>query len=151
MPGNKPKGYNILAGANATLEWDGEEIYECFSVDARVQSNRGDIQLGLDVDSKQTGVVGTITLQIYHIYTRIAEKVLEAMKQGRDIRFTLRSRIEDPDAVGGQIESVTLTNVWLTEFPLQNWQRDSAESQEYTGGFTPTDAQISEAVKVLNQ
>lgn len=150
MPANKPKGMNVLAGANALLEIDGEPIYECYNVDARVTVNRTDVQMGIDVDSKQVGASGTITLQIYHVYSRIAQKVQDALKAGRDVRMTMRSRIEDPDAVGGQVESVTLTNVWLNEYPLTNWQRDNAEAQEYSGGFTPTDAQITEAIKVLS-
>lgn len=150
MPSNKPKDFNVLAGANATLEWDGEVLYECRSVDARVTLNRTDVQMGIDVGSKLVGASGSITLQIFHIYSRIAQKVMDALRKGHDVRFTIRSRIEDPDAVGGQVESVVLTNVWLNEFPLTNWERDNAESQEYTGGFTPTDAQVSEAVKVLS-
>lgn len=148
MPQIKPTGVNVLAGANATVEWNGQPLYECRSFDARITLNRTDVQMGMSVDSKLVGASGSLTLQIYHVYSRIAEEVLEALKAGRDIRFTVRSRIDDPDAVGGQVESTVFNNVWLNEFPLSNWERDNADSQEYTGGFTPTDAQIAEAVRL---
>ena len=112
-----------------------------------VTLNRTDVQMGIDVDSKIVGASGAFTMQIYHVYSRIAQQVLEALKEGRDVRFTIESRIDDPDAVGGQSEAVVFNNCWINEFPLNNWERDNADSQEYTGGFTPTQAQIAEAVR----
>lgn len=143
----KPQGFNVLSGANATVKWDGEPIYECRAFQPTVTLNRTDVQMGIDVDSKVVGASGAFTMQIYHVYSRIAEKVLEALKAGRDVRFTIESRIDDPDAVGGQSEAVVFNNCWINEFPLNNWERDNADSQEYTGGFTPTQAQIAEAVR----
>lgn len=143
----RPQGFNVLSGANATVKWDGKPIYECRAFQPQVTLNRTDVQMSIDVDSKMTGASGSFTLQIYHVYTRIAQEILDALKQGKDVRFTIESRIDDPDAVGGQSETVLFNNCWINDFPLSNWERDSADSQEYNGGFTPTSAQIAEAIK----
>ena len=144
---SKPQDYNVLSGTRATVKWDGEPIYECRSFQPTVTINRTDIQMSIDVGSKMVGASGSFTMQIYHVYSRIAEKILNALREGRDVRFTIESRIDDPDAVGGQVESVVFNNCWINDFPLNNWERDNADSQEYSGGFAPTQAQIAEAVK----
>lgn len=142
----QPIGPNVLGGTKATLEIDGEAIYEARSFQPTVNLARTTVQMGMDQDSKLTGAGGEFTLQIYHVYTRPAQKVHDALKQGKDVRMVIRSRIADPDAVGGQVESTTFNNCWLNSYPLSNWERDNADSQEFTGGFTPTDAQVTEAV-----
>lgn len=143
------RGMRVLTGSKATLQWNGKDIYECQAVNATVNVNRSEVQFGMSVDSKMVSASGDLTLQIYHVYTRTAQEALDSIKKGEDLRMTLISRIADPDAVGRQVESTTLENVWLNSFPLTSWTKGTAEAEEYTGGFTPTDAQINEAIKEM--
>lgn len=143
------RGMRVVTGSKATLMWDGRPVYECQSVQPMVNINRTDVQFGMSVDSKMVSASGELTLQIFHVYTRVAREMLDSIKQGKDKRMTLISRIDDPDSVGGQVESTVLENVWLNKFPLTAWTKGNAEAEEYTGGFTPTDAQIQEAIEVL--
>lgn len=146
----QPIGPNVLSGTAATLEWNGEPLYEVRAFKPVVNLARTTVQMGMSQDTKLTGAGGEFTLQIYHVYTRIAQEVQDALKQGKDVRVVIRSRIADPDAVGGQVESTTFTNCWLNSYPLSDWERDNADSQEFTGGFTPTDVQITEAITAYN-
>ena len=143
------RGYNVLNGSMATMWWNGKPVYECMAVNADVLLNRNEVLIGMDVDKKLTSAGGELTLKIYHVYTRVAEEMQDAIRQGHDPRGVLRSRIADPDAVGKQAESVVLNNVWLDKYPLIAWERGNTEAQEITGGFTPTHAQITEAIREI--
>lgn len=143
---NEITGKRVLQGNEATLLIDGIPFAECLSCNATVTYNRKDIQLGYDVDSKVVGVVGAGTLQMHHVYTLGRKKALEYIKRGEDPRFVMISRLKDGDAVGKQVESVVLENVWINNFSLIDWARGDTVAEEINFGYTPTKAQITEAI-----
>ncbi|NLY20130.1 MAG: phage tail tube protein [Tissierellia bacterium] len=140
------RGNRVLAGAWGKLYVDGELLAECKSINASVEIQRADIQVGLDIDSKMTGVKGEGTFVLDHVYTRGLNRIQENIKKGIDNRLVLSSRITDPDAIGGQHETVNMGNVWVNKYDLANWAKAEAIEKEYGFGFTPTDADIAEGV-----
>ena len=140
------RGHKVVAGASYTAYLEGVRIAEMTAVTARVIVNREDQQFGWDVDSKAVGYKGDLTYRLKHVYSR-GKVHLQNCKSGTDKRYQLVSRTDDRDIAGGQSESVTLNNVWLNEFDIINWERGRADEYEYSGGFTPTDAQYQEAIE----
>ena len=52
------RGNRILSGTYAEVWVDGEKIFEVSKIELKVTANREDVQIGLDVDSKITGLKG---------------------------------------------------------------------------------------------
>ena len=97
------RGNRVLSGTWGEAWVDGAKVWEISKVEVKVSANREDVQLGLDVDSKITGLKGEITLAAKKVYDRY-NAVFESYKKGIDQRLQLITKLADPDAVGGQMQ-----------------------------------------------
>lgn len=113
VPGNRH-----LSGTFAEVSYNGLKIIGLTKISLKVTVNREEIQTGLDVDSKVVGVKGEGTASISRVYSAF-ESVRKEIMAGRDPRGTITTKLEDKDAVGGQIERYQINNVALSEFPLE--------------------------------
>lgn len=132
LPGNR-----ILSGTYAEVWWNGLKIAECNKITAKTTVNREEIQIGLDVDTKITGLKGEGTVSVLKVYSRM-ENVRQDIIAGKDPRGVIVAKLKDPDATGGQTERYQIGNVALSEFGLE-WEKGSVVKQEYPFSFTPTD------------
>ncbi len=132
-PANK-----TLSGTWGEVWVDGEKIWEVSKFEAKITANREDVQLGVDVDSKMTGLKGEFTLTVKKVYSRYTA-TLERMKQGIDPRCQIITKLADPDAVGKQQERYAINNCWFNDLPIVNFEKGAPIEDEVTGGFTPSD------------
>ena len=140
------RGFRRIAGAWGTLHIDGEAIFEVVSFEASVEVQRGDVQIGINVDSKMTGLAGSGQFVVKHVYTRGIEKYLSAVKAVRDPRFLASVSLDDPDAVGGQVERINIGNCWINNLPLTNFDMAEVVEKTFEFGFTPGDAEVAEGI-----
>lgn len=140
------RGYRRIAGAWGNLHIDGELIFEVENFNAEIEAQRGDVYVNNNLDSKITGLAGSGSFTIKHVYTRGIKKYLDVLKEGHDPRFVASVSLEDPDAVGGQIERVNIGNCWITKLPLSNFDKSEVVEKEYEFGFTPNDVDIAEGI-----
>lgn len=143
---NANKGFRRIAGAWGTLHWDGDPIFEVTECNADLDLERGDVQIGLDVDSKITGIKGSGSFKVQHVYTRGIKKLTDAYKKGHDPRSVLSLALNDPDAVGGQRERVNLGNVWFTKLTMAGFTKMEIVEKTYEFGFTLGDSDIAEGI-----
>lgn len=143
---NQNRGFRRIAGAWGTLHIDGEAIFEVVSFEASVEAQRGDVQIGINVDSKVTGLAGSGQFVVKHVYTRGVKKYLEALQEGHDPRFLSSVCLDDPDAVGGQVERINIGNCWINNLPLSNFDAAEVVEKTYEFGFTPGDVEIAEGI-----
>ena len=137
---------HILSGAMGIVEINGVEWFECTSINASVTANRAQIQDGMDIDTKVVSATGEGELTQNHVYSRGRAEFLRAWNQGKDLRVSIRVRIDDPDAYGKQIESTVIGNAWFDTVQLTSWARGEAGSQTVKFGFTPSSVDIPETV-----
>lgn len=142
---NDNRGNRRIAGAWGTVHINGEEIFEVESVDTNIEIQRGEIQIVNNVDSKVTGMAGSGTLVIKHVYTRFYD-YLSQLQQGHDPRFVMSLAYNDPDAVGGQKERVNIGNVWFNNLPIFNFTRSEVVEKSFEFGFTPGDVEFAEVI-----
>ena len=131
------KGNRHLSGSWAELWFNGIKIGEMNKITTKITANREDVQTGLSVDSKITGLKGEGTISLIKTYTRF-EDVRKEIVKGKDPRGTIIAKLKDPDAEGGQTERWQVGNVALSEFGFE-WEKGSVVKQEYPFTFTPTD------------
>lgn len=136
---NKVRGNHTLSGTWGEIWVDGEKIVEMSKIEVKISSNREDVQMGLDVDSKMVGLKGEFTLTTKKVYSRY-QAVFEKWQKGIDQRVQLITKLADPDAVGGQQERYSLDNCWFNDLPIVgSLEKGGIIEEEATGGFTPTD------------
>lgn len=132
------RGNKTLSGTWGYLWIDGLPVLEFSKVEAKVTVNREDVQLGIDVDSKMTGLKGEISVTIKKVYDRY-NSILANYKKGCDVRSQVITKLADPDAVNGGISRYSIDNVWWNDLPMVIMEKGAIIDEELTGGFTPSD------------
>ena len=56
------RGNRTLSGSWGELWIDGEKVFEMSKIELKVTPNREDVQIGVDVDSKMTGLKGELSI-----------------------------------------------------------------------------------------
>lgn len=140
------RGNQTISGAYGTLWLNNEKVMELKSVEAKVTAERTDVQLGLSIDSKITGLKGEGTITVNKVYTR-GKKLLEDWLKGKDTRSRIVTSIQDPDAVGKGEERVSIDNVWFNAIDLAKFTRGEIVEEELPFGFTPEDVKYENAIK----
>jgi hypothetical protein len=72
------------------------------------------------VDSKIISTKGTGSIKLHKVNSRMAIAIGEQISNGRDLRYTLVSKLDDPDAYGA--ERVSLSNVSLDDLTIADWE-----------------------------
>ena len=139
------RGHRTLSGTWGEVWINGEKIFELSKIEMKVTANREDVQLGLSVDSKITGLKGEGSYTVKKVYTR-AKAILESWAKGQDKRVNIIAKLQDPDTTGGQVERWSCDNVWHNELPVVNWEKGGIIEEEISIGFTPTDLQNLDAI-----
>lgn len=134
---NEIRGNRVLSGTWGEVWYNGFKILELSKISTKVTANREDVQMGLDVDSKVTGVKGEGTLALNKVFTRF-EDVRQEILRGHDPRGVIMAKLKDPDATGGQTERYQIGNVAFSEFGFE-WEKGAVVKQEVPFSFTPSD------------
>ena len=136
-------GKRVMSGTFGEFWWDGELIAETYKFEAKYTYTKEAVTLGRQMveDTKVMVVRWTGSVGIQKVYSSFREYA-DAAKQGRDVRGTFVSTLDDPDAYGA--ERVALYGVSLDEVPLVNWEHKVIQKDEVP--FTFTDHKFLDAV-----
>lgn len=140
------RGRRRWNGSHGQLWWDGELIFEISKFEATVTADREDVYIGMSKDSKIVSLTGEGSITVKSVINRNINKYLEEWKAGRDPRSTLTGLMDDPDAVDGQKERISIDNVWFNELTLMTFEKGQVVEKEFPFGFTPEDASFIETV-----
>ena len=134
----------VISGTFGSVHVDGLDIAEVSALQAKVSYTKEDVQMAGQraVDQKVTNFKGTGSLTLKKVYTRFAD-FAESIKKGQDVRATVISSLDDPDAYGA--ERVAIYNVSLDDLTLADWA--VGKTQEVTVPFTFTDWEFLGEVK----
>lgn len=144
---NEIRGNRVLSGTWGEVWYNGFKISELSKISVKITPNREDVQMGLDIDSKVTGVKGEGTLAFNKVFTRF-EDVRQEILRGHDPRGIIISKLKDPDATGGQTERYQIGNVALSEFGFE-WEKGAVVKQEVPFGFTPSDMILLDEIQEI--
>ncbi len=112
----------VMSGTWGEVWLDNAYVSECYGMQAKMNFNKEDVQMcgRMAVDSKITNMKGTGSLSLYKVSSRMAIAIGNAIKNGRDLRFTVISKLADPDAYGA--ERVVVENVSFDDLTLADWE-----------------------------
>ena len=141
------RGRRRWNGSHGKVWWDGELLFEISKFEGKVTANREDVPIGNSLDSKIVSLKGEGSFTIKSVINRNINAYLEEWKNGHDPRATLVGLLDDPDAVDGQKERVSIDNVFFNELALMNFKKGEVVEKEFPFGFTPEDAKFIETVE----
>ena len=125
---------------------EGDKVSECYGLQAKVSFNKEDIALcgQMASDKKVTSIECTGSLRMHKVTSRMALAIGENIRNGKDVRFTIVSKLKDPDAYGA--ERVVLSNVSFDDLTLTDWEAKSVGKVECP--FTFTDYEFLDEIGV---
>lgn len=112
----------VMSGTWGELWLDGDLVAECYKFQAKVTLNKEDVpQCGVMwTDSKVKSMSGKGSVGLYKVSSRMAKLIGEQIRVGKDPRFTIISKLADPDAFGA--ERVCVKNVSFDDLTLADWE-----------------------------
>ena len=134
----------VISGTWGEVWLDSDKVSECYGLQAKVGFNKEDIALcgQMASDKKVTGIDCTGSLRMHKVNSRMAQVIGQYIRNGRDIRFTVISKLNDPDAYGA--ERVVLKNVSFNDLTLADWEAKSPGKVE--SPFTLTDYEFLDMI-----
>ena len=136
----------VISGTWGEVWLDGDKVSECYGLQAKVSFNKEDIALcgQMASDKKVTSIECTGSLRMHKVTSRMALAIGETIRNGKDVRFTIVSKLKDPDAYGA--ERVVLSNVSFDDLTLADWEAKSVGKVECP--FTFTDYEFLDEIGV---
>lgn len=117
--------------------WVDDELFgECYKAQGKVELTKEEIkQCGTwFTDSKIVGCKGTGSLTLYKVNTRLANKISDMIEKKQDVRFTVISKLADPDSFGA--ERVAIYGVSFDDLTLFDWEAQKPAESEHPFTFT---------------
>lgn len=136
----------VISGTWGEVWLDGDKVSECYGLQAKVSFNKEDVALcgQMASDKKVTSIECTGSLRMHKVTSRMALAIGENIRNGKDVRFTIVSKLKDPDAYGA--ERVVLSNVSFDDLTLADWEAKSVGMVECP--FTFTDYEFLDEIGV---
>ncbi len=137
-------GNETMNGTFGQVWLDGELIAECYGLQAKGSFTKEDVNIcgKMAVDKKVTGISYTGSLKLHKVNSRMAIAVGEKIRSGSDPRFTIISKLADPDAAGA--ERIAIKNVSFDDVTLADWE--AAKKGSIEAPFTFTDFEFLDKV-----
>ena len=97
---SKLTGNRVMNGTWGEVWMDSDYVGEAYGCQGKVSFNKEDVNFcgQLATDTKITSTKGTGSLKLYKVSSRMANKIGDNIKKGIDTRFTVISKLADPDA-----------------------------------------------------
>lgn len=126
----------VISGTWGQVWLDGEQVGECYGLQAKSTFTKEDVAIcgQMAVDSKVTSIKNTGSLRLHKVSSRMAGAIGGAIRNGRDVRFTIISKLADPDSYGA--ERVALKNVSFDNLTLADWEAKTMGKVECPFTFT---------------
>jgi hypothetical protein len=112
----------VISGTWGEIWLDGEYVAEVFKLQAKISFTKEDVHMvgSMFTDSKTTAVKGTGSIGMHKVNSRMVAVIGDHIVNGRDKRFTIVSKLADPDAYGA--ERVSIPNVSFDDLTLADWE-----------------------------
>lgn len=130
----------VRSGTWGQLWLDGDQVAEAYGCQIKVNKTKDDVTRcrTLINGKKMTAVAITGTVRIYNATSRLIQLEGEAIKQGKDLRHTIISNLDDPDNPSNQ--RIAVKGVSFDDLTLADWQ--AAQLGQIEAPFTAEDFDI---------
>lgn len=112
----------VINGTFGELWLEGERVAECYKLQAKESYTRENVPMcgSLRDGKKLTKIESTGSIGFHKVNSRMARLIADQVRAGHDPRFTIMSKLDDPDAYGA--ERVSLTGVAFDDLTIADWE-----------------------------
>lgn len=112
----------IMNGTWGQVWLGDDEVGEAYGIQAKVNFKKEDVPIcgRMGIGKKVTGYDGTGSLKMRKVSSRMGKAIGEHIRNGKDLRFTIITKLADPDADG--TERISLTDVSFDDLTLADWE-----------------------------
>jgi len=116
------QGKNVINGTFGEVWLDDEKLAEQKGLQAQISFNKEDVNIAgeLAVHKKVISWEGTGTLRLHKVNSGVARKVNQMIKEGKEVTFTVISKLSDPDAAGA--ERIVIRNVLFDDLTMIDFE-----------------------------
>ena len=129
----------VMYGTWADLWIDGDHIAEVEDCKATMTADKIEVKMARKMGKgyKSTGYTGKGSFKVHKVSSYFIKKLAPSIKKGKQVLFTLVSKLDDPDAVGA--ERVALYNCMVDSVDLINWSVGKLGEESYNFTFEDYD------------
>jgi len=111
-----------MSGTHGELWLDGDLVAETYKFQAKADLNKEDVPMCgvMWTDRKVKSISGKGSVGMYKVNSRMANKIAESIRIGKDPRFTIIAKLDDPDSYGA--ERVAVKDVSFDDLTLADWE-----------------------------
>ena len=140
------RAVNVIASCHGHLMIDNVPIGEVTNLELTIEFEEEPVQWGMGKKRKVVGMTGSGTITLDKVYTRFVD-VFKSIQKGKDKLVDVLVTLKDPDAINGQIETVSITGMWFKNFDIGFGDKTTKGTKEYSVGFDPTQANFIDEIK----
>ena len=120
----------VISGTWGEVWLNGEKVSECYGLQLKLSFNKEDIaRCGTMMsDKKITSIDATGSLRMHKTSSRLALLIGDNIRNGVDSRFTVVSKLADPDSFGA--ERIAVKSVSFDDLTLADWEAKVAGKVE---------------------
>jgi Phage tail tube protein len=110
---------------------DGEKLAEVFGLQAKMDLLKEDVPMcgtSNGKGKKMMGWEGKGTIRFTKINSKLLKKQLDLLRQGKEMEFTIVSKLADPAAAGA--ERVSIPDCTFDDITLADWEANKVISEE---------------------
>lgn len=133
------EGKRVINGTFGQMWLNDTKCSETKGLQAKIDINKEAVDVcgQLSEDTKMTGWKGKGSVKLHKANSRLAIALKDMLKNGKEVRFTIISKLKDPDAYGA--ERVVLKNVSFDDVTLADWEAKKLGEVEAPFTFTDFD------------
>lgn len=122
MSASMDSARRVISGTHGQAWMDDALCGETLGMQAKVVGNKEDVPMcgQFMVDSKLMSAKGTGSIRFHKVNSRMALKVSDNLKAGKDTRVKLISNLDDPDAYGA--ERIVIYDASFDDLTLMDWE-----------------------------
>lgn len=126
----------VMSGTWGQIWLDNELVAECYKFQAKINYNKEDVPIcgNMFVDKKVISLNGTGSISMHKVNSRMGQVIGNRIQNGEDVRFTIISKLDDPDAYGA--ERIAIKNVSFDDVTLADWEANTKGVIEAPFTFT---------------
>ena len=129
----------VMYGTRSELWLEGDKIAEATECKATLTADKLEVKMAghMTKGYKVVGYTGKGSLKLHKVSSYFIEKLAPGIKEGRQVEFTIISKVNDPDAVGA--ERVALYHCVFDSVDLVNWSVGKLGEESYNFTFQDYD------------
>lgn len=112
----------VISGTWGECWLDSDKVSECHGLQAKVEFKKEEIKLcgKMGEDTKTVSFKCKGSMKLHKVSSRMSKKIGDDIRNGKDVKFTVISKLADPDAYGA--ERVVLKGVSFDDLTLIDWE-----------------------------